>query len=1260
MRARVVFVMLVCFSWISFLNPTYRMAWAQEPDFQKHLKELEKMPLSPGTERAKKLLENWKAEKEKKVEPSKRIEERDSKISPDPSLPKRGISEEEPTNKTVTGKKETATNCSNFFGTIDCNDWHDCQKIGVNHLKSNSYCEAIAALEKAAQLAPNPGYIYSMLANAYSNAGQPEKAAEMRRKMHELSKQNLELAPILSTTARLDDSSGGNGNGQLEAGERGELVVSVSNYGEGAAFNAAVTLDTSSPYVSTTKQMIEILKVNETKEVRFSINIPEDADDAAINIKITARDPREYEYTQAIAYSLKGLIPPKLTYAQSFREDGSGSSSGNGDGIIQNGETVELTVEIFNEGEGEARDVVVEVSSLDENIRLRQNKTDIGKIPPRGNVKAMFTFEVTQKFARQDVPLKLTVSERHNFGLSDKLALGGGVLQPVLKCSQRIDDSTGGNRNNRLEAGKTADLIVTATNLGKGDAIDVDVELETASPLFLAKNRHIGFLRKDGAAQEVVFPIEIPENAKDDSIAMDIVVKDSRGYREAIKVSLPVKGIVPPDLRYSYKIGDDGAGYSQGNNNGAVENGEKIELRLTVQNLGAGKARNVTLHAEPDNPLITMEKDTVELGEIGPAPSEVSGKVVFFVPHDFKQKTFALKLTAQEKYGFGFSKEEAVPVRIVSPVLTYSYEINDMGGQSGYNKIIDPNENITLAFKVKNSGEAIAQSVEIAFAEPYPDGIKVTRGAAALHNIMPGGESEGELKFQVKQSITADKIRLPLVIREQYNRGSSDVIELALGSKQDIELPKIVVRSPRDKTQMSASMLDIDIEVSDNVALAGLSDITLKLNQETVKPESLEISRVGDVVRIKGSIPTMPGDNSLIVMAKDKAGNRASERVTVFARREETVVAKLSGPEIAITSPSNDAKTDREVVNLSARIRDDKGISEYKLVVNGNAFRDLRGVGGVKSEQITNRDNREITLNLYVPLQNGQNTIEITAVDSDNLKKTETVQVTYSSIGEIWAVVVGISKYKDKSMSLEFADEDARSFYDFLLSQYEGRIKKENVMCLLNEEATYENIRRGLRSFLGKATKNDVVLIYFAGHGGPEPGRVDELYLVPYDADRATITDKGIPMDEVARTIKDRIYAERVVLIADACHSGGLTGKNDTRAPQELAALSSRFFSKLAENTGKIIITASDSKELSQEGKQFGGGHGAFTHYLLEGLKGAADGRVEQDGIVTVREAYEYALGKVARATGNKQHPDIKPGVDALLNKDFPLSRVGN
>jgi tetratricopeptide (TPR) repeat protein len=72
---------------------------------------------------------------------------------------------------------------------------------------------------------------------------------------------------------------------------------------------------------------------------------------------------------------------------------------------------------------------------------------------------------------------------------------------------------------------------------------------------------------------------------------------------------------------------------------------------------------------------------------------------------------------------------------------------------------------------------------------------------------------------------------------------------------------------------------------------------------------------------------------------------------------------------------------------------------------------------------------------------------------------------------------------------------------------------------------------------------------------------------------------------------------------------------------------------------GIALLTSAAASETSLEGAQWGGGHGVFTHFVLEGMRGAADN--PRDGVVAVRELFEYVRKQVQLATDNQQHPNI-------------------
>ncbi|MCU0562395.1 MAG: caspase family protein [Desulfobacterales bacterium] len=255
--------------------------------------------------------------------------------------------------------------------------------------------------------------------------------------------------------------------------------------------------------------------------------------------------------------------------------------------------------------------------------------------------------------------------------------------------------------------------------------------------------------------------------------------------------------------------------------------------------------------------------------------------------------------------------------------------------------------------------------------------------------------------------------------------------------------------------------------------------------------------------------------------------------------------------------------------------------------------------------------------------------------------------------GQRWAVVIGVSDYEDSRIpSLRYAARDAQVFHDWLVSPTGGRYAPSKVKLLLNRNATNERIKDALFNWLKQAIEEDVVVIYFAGHGSPEsPEAVQNLFLLPTNARYDNIAVTGFPMWDVETALKRFIKARRVVIIADACHAAGVGQSFDVavRADRGLQVnqISAGLQGLSDVGEGVCVISASRDREFSQESREWGGGHGVFTHYLLEGLKGAAD--FDRSGSVSVGEVTVYVSQQVRRATRNAQNPVVAGRFDPSL-----------
>ncbi len=244
----------------------------------------------------------------------------------------------------------------------------------------------------------------------------------------------------------------------------------------------------------------------------------------------------------------------------------------------------------------------------------------------------------------------------------------------------------------------------------------------------------------------------------------------------------------------------------------------------------------------------------------------------------------------------------------------------------------------------------------------------------------------------------------------------------------------------------------------------------------------------------------------------------------------------------------------------------------------------------------------------------------------------------YPEFVDRWAIIVGISRYHHEQISLKYAHRDAEALYELIQTPSGGGFARDHIVKLVDEEATTANITRALRSFLKKPASSDIILIYFACHGSPDPDRPDIVYLLTHDTDPSDISGTALPMREIDLCLKENLLAERVILVADTCHSAAIGGKIGRRSATDNTAEVNRYLRELSETKpGVALLTSAEASETSQESEKWNGGHGVFTHYLLEGMRGAA----AVDGIVRVGDLFDYVRGQVQQETGNKQHPSI-------------------
>ncbi len=252
--------------------------------------------------------------------------------------------------------------------------------------------------------------------------------------------------------------------------------------------------------------------------------------------------------------------------------------------------------------------------------------------------------------------------------------------------------------------------------------------------------------------------------------------------------------------------------------------------------------------------------------------------------------------------------------------------------------------------------------------------------------------------------------------------------------------------------------------------------------------------------------------------------------------------------------------------------------------------------------------------------------------------------------GRKFALLIGVSKYKFKDGGLNdlaYADVDARAVRDYLQQPEGGGFAPGDVLYLENEKATIEAVRAAVNTFLAKAAPGDLIFLFMAGHGAPDPYAPQNLYFIMHDTKLADMPNTALPMTDLQQALEHKVRAERVVVFVDTCHSAGLSGEKLVATRGVENNLINLYASRLFTETGRAVMTSSDVNEVSREGPRWGGGHGLFTWALLEGLRGGAD--LNSDRFVTAGELFGYVRNRVRVETGFRQNPRVLPGANADL-----------
>jgi len=263
-----------------------------------------------------------------------------------------------------------------------------------------------------------------------------------------------------------------------------------------------------------------------------------------------------------------------------------------------------------------------------------------------------------------------------------------------------------------------------------------------------------------------------------------------------------------------------------------------------------------------------------------------------------------------------------------------------------------------------------------------------------------------------------------------------------------------------------------------------------------------------------------------------------------------------------------------------------------------------------------------------------------TQVNSKGAVQSKSVAET----GKLYGLVVGISEYESLP-KLQYADKDAQVFFEYLSKANAGK-DSSNITLYTNKDATRDVITDKLYSISEHVKAGDKVIVYFSGHGDVEQlVQTDNSLLLLTEAPLKNYLRKSNAYLDVNlfKNFFDLFMSKQaqIVFIIDACRSGGLIG-GEAGKKNTLLSLQQSW-------ANEVKLLSCQANQESLEGKQWGGGRGLFSYYLMLGLKGLADN--DKNNEISLYELDRFLKDYVGSSSNHRQIPTVQGDFNSVLSK---------
>jgi len=349
------------------------------------------------------------------------------------------------------------------------------------------------------------------------------------------------------------------------------------------------------------------------------------------------------------------------------------------------------------------------------------------------------------------------------------------------------------------------------------------------------------------------------------------------------------------------------------------------------------------------------------------------------------------------------------------------------------------------------------------------------------------------------------------------------------------------------------------------------------------------------------------------VVYLDKAENLLSKVLIIDYTHTATDNSLIRGMPIKLTvQVKNAGRKDAQNLDITYRLPADVEVVNFRNIRHINASETKELVleffptGNFKENQIrvefdidgadiTNAEDVDFVIHLDDPGKASHDKSLVQTYSEyrgdDPLKGLNVAQALRAvEIGDYYALIIGIDKFRGEWPPLRNAVNDARTIQGLLEEKYQFH----HIKSLYNEEATRQNILGAFEWFMQNLNKKDNLLIYYSGHGYYNE-QMEKGFWVPVDAETKQI-HQYISNEEI-RAFMSGIPTRHTLLVSDACFSGDIFRGKTLSIPYEN---STKYYHKVYSLMSRKALTSGGIEPVLDGGRD---GHSVFGYYLLKSLE---------------------------------------------------------